>query len=105
MDFPPILKDFGSIDGASFDFDDFIFGTGDVEAVQSGVGTSAAVGAIEATRTSGGASSHPPRLSRGDPIPVVYSLETHAWSVHHRPVSHCLFCLLFASLIVAFSVV
>ena len=45
------------MDGASFDFDDFIFATGDAEAVQSSAGTSAAVGATKATGNSGGAPS------------------------------------------------
>ena len=58
MNFHPIPKDFDSIDGASFDFDDFIFGTGDAELVQSGMGTSTIARAIETARTSGGASSH-----------------------------------------------
>ena len=35
-----------------FDFDDFIFETGDVEAMQSGVGTSIAAGATEVVGTS-----------------------------------------------------
>ena len=53
MNFPPISEDFSSIDGASFDFNDFIFGTSDTEAVQFGTGTSIIVGAIEAAGTSG----------------------------------------------------
>ena len=45
MDSPPIPEDFGSIDGASFDFDDFLYGTGDAEVVQSGAQTFDAAGA------------------------------------------------------------
>ena len=33
MDFPHIPKDFDSVEGASFDFNDFIFETGNAEAV------------------------------------------------------------------------
>ena len=57
MDFPPIPEDFGCMVGASFDFDDFIFESGDAVAVQSSAGTSTTVGATEAARTSGGAPS------------------------------------------------
>ena len=70
------LGDFGNcgrVGTTSFSFDDFSLEEG------------------EATGTSGGASSRPPRLSQGDPISVFYSLETHAWTVHYRPVSPCLF--------------
>ena len=85
------------MDGASFDFDDFIFGS-DAKAVQSGVGTSIAIEVIETAGTSGEASSYlsdsrPPRLSQGDLIPIIYSLETHAWTLHRFPVSSCLLFL------------
>ena len=92
------------MDGASFDFDDFIFETGDAEVVQSSAGTSTTVGATEAARTSGGApsgsrsDSHPPQLSRGDLIPVIYSLKTHAWILHCLLISSCLLSLLLAFL-------
>ena len=56
---------------------------------QTRAGTSSTVGSVEAAGTSGGSSSRP-RLSRGDPIPVSYSLETHAWITHRRPVSFLL---------------
>ena len=68
----------------SFDFDDFLYGTGDAKAVQFDAETYDAAGVIEAAGTSNGApsssrsDSRPPRLSQGDPIPIVYSLETHA---------------------------
>ena len=94
MDFPPIPDDLGDdfsdFDGAGvafFSFEDFDLG--DVSFVQTGAGTSFTVGLTEATGTSGGSSSHP-HLSRGDPIPVSYSLETHAWITHRRPVSFLL---------------
>ena len=73
---------------------------GDVEAVQSSVGTFIIAGAIEAAGTSGEAASssqsdsHPPRISWGDPILVVYSLETHASNLHHFLVSFYLLFLL-----------
>ena len=103
MDFPPILEDFSCMDIASFDFDDFIFGTGDAEAVQSGVRASTATRATKTTRASGGAPSHPsgsrpPQLSRGDSITIVHSLETHACTLHRLPVISCLLSLLFALL-------
>ena len=41
------------MDGASFDFDDFIFRTGNVVAVQFGAGISATTRATKAARTSG----------------------------------------------------
>ena len=59
MEFPPILNDFSSIDGASFDFDEFFFGMDGVEYVKFGAGTSATAGAIETTRTSGGGHPYP----------------------------------------------
>ena len=57
MNFPPIPKYFSCMDGASFDFDDFIFGTSDVVVVQSGAGTFATAGTTKTARTSGGAPS------------------------------------------------
>ena len=111
MNFPSIPEDFDSMDGASFDFDNFIFGTGDAEAMQSGVRTSTTIGATETAGNSSGAPSHPssfrsnsnpPRLSRGDPILIIYSLETHAWTLHHLSVSSYLLSLLLSFLTVAF---
>ena len=105
MDFPPIPEDFGSINGASFDFNDFVFETGDAEAVQSSVRTYAAIEATETARTSDRAPSHlsrfqsssrPPQLSQGDPILVVHSLGTHALTLHRLSASSCLLSLLFA---------
>ena len=78
MDFPLIpddLGDFGDLGDAAtttFSFDEF----GLVD--ESGVGTSSTARVTEAAGTSGRASSHPSRLSRGDPIPIIYNLETHA---------------------------
>ena len=49
--------------------------------------------------------SHPPRIFGGDPIPIVYSLETYAWTIHCRHVSPCLLsslALLFAFLVITF---
>ena len=97
MDFLPIpddLGDFGDCGGvgtASFSFDNFSLEEGEAIFRQTGAGTSSTAGVTEATGTSDGAPSRPPRLSRGDPIYVVYSLETHAWTVHHHPVSPYLF--------------
>ena len=93
------------MDGASFNFDDFIFETGDAEVMQSSVGTSAATGATGTDGTSSGAPSHlssslPPRLSRGDMIPIVHSLETHGWILHRLPISSRLLSRLFAFLVV-----
>ena len=71
-------------------------------AVQSDATTYATVGATEAGRTSGGApsssrsDSRPLQLSRGDLIPIIYSLETHAWILHCIPVSSYLLSLLLA---------
>ena len=56
MDFPYIPDKFGSMDGASFDFDNFDFRT---EAVQSGAGTSAVAKATETTGISSGAFPYP----------------------------------------------
>ena len=83
MDFSPILENFSCMVSASFDFDDFIFGTGDADPVQFGVGTSTAIGAIKTTGTISGAppypsSSRPSLLSQGDLISIVHSLEIHA---------------------------
>ena len=106
MDFPPIPEDFGSKYGASFDFDDFLYGIGDAETVQSGVGTSDTAGAMEAVGTIGKAPSNswsdscPPRLSRGDPIPVVHILETYTWINHHHQVNFYPFTIFIASLVV-----
>ena len=47
MDFPPISKNFSSMDGSSFDFDDFVFGTEDAEVVHSRTGTSTTDGATK----------------------------------------------------------
>ena len=91
MDFPHVPEDLGDdFDGAvaaSFSFEDFDLG--DVSFPQAVAGTSSGAGPLEATRVSGGSSSRP-RLSRGDLIPVTYSLETHAWITHRRPVSFLL---------------
>ena len=80
MDFPPIPDDFGSMDGTSFNFDNFNLRTDGAEAMQSGAGTSQS-------------DSHPPRLSRGDAIPIVYSLEIHAWTIDRGQVNPCLLSL------------
>ena len=87
MDFPHVPEDLGDDLGAgaaSFSFEDFDLD--DVSFPQAVARTSSAAGPSGATGVSGGSSSRP-RLSRGDPIPVSYSLETHAWITHHRPVS------------------
>ena len=88
MDFPHVLEDLGDdFDGAgaaSFSFEDFDLG--DVSFPQAVAGTSSAAGPSGATGVSGGSSSYP-HLSQGDPIPVVHSLETHAWIIRRRPVS------------------
>ena len=84
MDFPHVPEDLGDDLGAgagSFSLDDFDLD--DVSFRQTVAGTSSAAGPL---RVSGGSSSHP-GLSRGDPIPVTYNLETHAWIIHRRPVS------------------
>ena len=84
MDFPPVPEDLGDDLGAgagSFSLDDLDLD--DVSFRQTVAGTSSAAGP---SGVSGGSSSHP-RLSRGDPIPVTYNLETHAWITHRRPVS------------------
>ena len=103
MDFPRIFEDFNSMDDASFDFDDFLYGMSDTDVVQSSVGTSATAGTIETTGTSGGASPcpsssqrdpSPHRLFRGDLIPIVHSLKTYAWTIHRHQVSSCLFLFL-----------
>ena len=87
MKFPYIPEDFDNMDSVSFNFDDFVFRTDGAEAVQSSVGTSAATRATEITGTSSGAfpypsssqsNPRPPRLSQEDPIPIIYSPETHA---------------------------
>ena len=102
MDFPPIPDDlgddFGGASAASFFIEDF--NLGDVSFTQTVVGTSSAVGPSRAAGTSSGSSSRP-RLSRGDPIPVVHSLETHAWITHRRPVSFLCCSMLSASLALA----
>ena len=81
MDFSPIPDDLGGLGDfddlgdastATFSFENFSLKD------ETGAGTSSAIGVIKATETSGGASSRPPRFSQGDPIPVIYSLETHA---------------------------
>ena len=87
MDFSHVVEDLADDLGvgvASFSFKDFDLA--DVSFPQAVVGTSSTAGPSGATRVSGGSSSHPP-LSRGDPIPVVHTLETHAWITHRRPVS------------------
>ena len=108
MDFPLIPEDFDSMDGASFDFDNFIFGTGDAEAMQSGIGTFAIAGATKIVGTNCGVSSHPfgsqshPRpfvFSRGFLIPIFHSLETHTWTTHHRQVGFYSFAIFIAPLI------
>ena len=84
MDFPHVPEDLGDDLGAgagSFSLDDFDLD--DVSFRQTVAGTSAAAGP---SGVSGRSSSHP-HLSRGDPVPVTYNLETHAWITHHRPVS------------------
>ena len=90
MDFPPVPKDLGDDFGAgasSFSLDDLDLD--DVSFRQTVAGTSSAAGPSGTTGVSGGSSSHP-CLSRGDPIPVTYSLETHAWITHRCPVSFLL---------------
>ena len=90
MDFPPFPEDLGDDLGAgagSFSLDDL--NLDDVSFRQTVAGTSSAAGP---SGVSGGSSSHP-RLSRGDPIPVTYNLEAHAWITHRRPVSSCYFLL------------
>ena len=95
MDFPHVPEDlgddFGGVGAASFSFEDFHLG--DVSFPQTIAGTSFVVGPSGANGVSGGSSSHS-CLSRGDPIPVVHSLETHAWISHRRPISFlCCFIL------------
>ena len=83
MEFPLIPEDLGDDLGAgagSFSLDDFDLD--DVSFRQTVAGTSAA----GPSGVSGGSSSHP-CLSRGDPIPVTYNLETHAWITHRHPIS------------------
>ena len=85
MDFPHVPEDLGDgLGGGAFSFEDFDLG--DTSFPQAIAETSSAAGPSEATGVSGGSSSHP-CLSRGDPIPVSYSLETQAWITHRRPVS------------------
>ena len=90
MDFPHVPKDLGDDLGAgasSFSFEDFDLD--DMSFPQAVARTSSTAGPLGAIGVSGGSSSHP-RLSRGDPIPVTYSLETHAWITHRRPISFLL---------------
>ena len=87
MDFPPIPEDLGDDLGAgagSFSLDDLDLD--DVSFRQTVAGTSSAAGPSGTTGVSGGSSSCP-RLSRGDPIPITYSLETYAWITHRHLVS------------------
>ena len=87
MDFPPVPEDLGDDLGAgagSFSLDDLDFDDSSFQ--QPVAGASSAAGPSGTTGVSGGSSSHP-RPPRGDPIPVTYSLETHAWATHRRPVS------------------
>ena len=87
MDFLPVLEDLGDDLGAgagSFSLDDLDLD--DVLFRQTVAWTSSAAGP---SGVSDGSSSHP-HLSRGDPIPVTYNLETHAWIKHHRSVSFLL---------------
>ena len=75
MDFPHVPEDLGDDLGAgagSFSLDDFDLD--DVSFRRTVAGTSSATGP---SGVSGGSSSHP-YLSRGDPVPVTYNLETHA---------------------------
>ena len=84
MDFPHVPEDLGDDLGAgagSFSLDDF--NLDDASFRQTVAETSSAAGP---SRVSGGSSSYP-RLPRGDPIPVTYNLETHAWITHRHPVS------------------
>ena len=96
MDFPPIPDDLGDLgDVATVTFSFNKFGLAD----EFSAWTSSAVGVTEAFGIDGGASFHPSRLSRGDPIHVIYNLETHAWITHHRSVSFICFlscCSVFA---------
>ena len=87
MDFPPVLEDLGDDLGAgagSFSLDDLDLD--DASFRQTVVGTFSVVGP---SGVSGGSSSHP-HLFRGDPIPVTYNLETHAWITHRRLISFLL---------------
>ena len=107
MDFPSIpddlggLSDFGDLGDAAtatFSFDDFSL------ADETSAGTSSTAKVTETVGTSGGASYHPSRLSRGNPIPIVYNLETHAWITHHHLVSFICFlscCSVFAMIALA----
>ena len=105
MEFPAIphgLGDnFGDFDGMGttsfsledFDLDDAVF-------TWTKLSTSSAISFTEAARTSGESFSHPPHLSLGDPIPIIHSLETHAWITHRRPVNffHCFLLSTFLAL-------